>query len=452
MAADCRKFALTGIVLVTFLVAIEGTVVSTALPRTVQELGGSQHIAWVFSAYFSALAITGPLWGNLADRLGARQVYLASITLFLAGSSWAAAVHSMPELIAARFVQGLGGGGLTPLGQTILSLLYDREQRARAQSWLVAAFALASLCGPVIGGAVTEHLSWRYIFLLSLPFGGLGAVVILLFLHLPAAQPRRAAFDYIGLAWFVAWMAATLFWTEQHFVSVRAGLAALILGMCLLSHSRRCEHPFLPLPLLRFSAFRGATCLALLLGAGIFGCVNFFPLFLQKQLHLDSAAAGRQMLPLMLTWVACSWLAPRLAVRLGYAPVVGASVLGLVQAYLTLTLSQSQAAALLAQFGVGAAGGLSFTPLTLAVQEVVPRHQLGQATSAIVFLRTLGAALGTALLGSLLSAGFSRMFGAGLLLSAAALLALPAFKRGLESAAGPPRPPADSGKQTQTVP
>jgi MFS family permease len=430
MAQDPRSFALTGIVLVTFLVALEGTVVSTAMPRTVAELGGSDHIAWVFSAYLGALAITGPVWGNLADRLGARPVYLASIALFLLGSAWAASVQSMPELVAARFVQGVGGGGLTPLGQTILSLIYDRQDRARAQSWLVTAFGIASLFGPVLGGYLTENFSWRWNFLLSLPFGGAGALLLVLFLRLPPVNLRRTPFDGPGLVLFVAWMLATLAWTDRY--HGLTGLLGLALGLGLWHYSRRQEHPFLPLPLLRVAVFRGATRLALLLGAGIFGGVSFFPLFLQRHFQLNSAVAGRALLPLMLCWVASSAIAPRLALRVGYAPVVTVSALGLVAAYLSLSCSWHPGAVLVAQLGLGMAGGLSFSPLTLAIQEVVPREQLGQATSAIVFLRTLGATLGTAVLGSMLhGSGFAAMFGLGLGLSLAAALACAPFRRGL---------------------
>ena len=439
MAADTRRFALLGIVLVTFLVALEGTVVSTAMPRTVQELGGSEQISWVFSAYLGALAISGPVWGNLADRLGARRVYLASIALFMVGSVWASSVTSMNELIAARFLQGAGGGGLTPLGQTVLSLIYDREDRARAQTWLVTAFGLASLFGPVIGGYVTEHYSWRWIFLLSLPFGGLGSLLVALFLHPAPNPPQKRPFDSPGLIMFVTWMLVTLVWTDSwkhlHF-SFQTGLGGLLccgLGLALWRHSGRLDHPFLPLPLLQFPVFRGATRLALLLGAGIFGGVSYFPLFLQQQFHLNSAAAGRALLPLMLSWVFSSAISPRQSIRLGYAPVVTAAALGLLAAFSCLNLSLQPWSVGLAQIGLGLAGGLSFTPLTLAIQEVVPRQQLGQATSAIVFLRTLGATLGTALLGCALQAGgFGWMFGCGLALAVGAVLACIPFRRGLQ--------------------
>lgn len=428
--------------MVTFLVALEGTVVSTSMPRTVQELGGQSQISWAFSAYLGALAISGPLWGHLADRWGARSVYLACVAIFLSGCLGASMVVSMPQLILARFIQGLGGGGLTPLGQMILSLIYDRLERARAQSWLVTAFGIASLFGPLLGGYLTEHVSWRAVFLISLPFGAVGAGLLLRYLKLPVLQPQTSPFDRIGFLLFVGWMGATLMWADGWHPF--HGAASLLLGLILLVHSRRLSHPFLPLPLLAYPAFRGATRLAGLLGAGIFGCVSYFPLFLQQHYHLGSAAAGRALLPLMLCWVVSSAVAPRWAVRLGYAPIVGFSVLGLLICFsslLAVSLGAPDILTLSAQLGLGLAGGLSFSPLTLAIQEVVPRHQLGQATSAIVFLRTLGASLGTGVLGSTLhTSSYAGMSQVGLALALAGALAWFPFRKGLQSQAGSHQP------------
>lgn len=423
---DPRRWALCGIVLITCLVAMEGTVVSTAMPRTVAELGGSQHIALVFSAYLGALAIMGPVWGNLADRWGARPVYILCVLIFLAGSTWASMVQSMHELVLARFVQGLGGGGLTPLGQTVLSLIYQKQERASAQAWQVGAFGLASLFGPPLGGWITENLTWRWVFLLSLPFGGLGALLLFLFLRPPALELRKVSFDWLGLALFVGWMLLTLRATDAYRPVLLAGV--ILVGLLLLAHSRRLEHPFLPLPLLRFPVFASATLLAPLLGAGIFGGVSYFPLFLQQHFGMDSLQAGKAMLPMMLGWVACSWQSARLGMRFGYAPIVGLSALGMFTGY----VSMCHGWVVPGQIGLGMAGGLSFTPLTLSVQEAVAREQLGQTTAAVVFLRTLGASLGTAVLGAVLhAAGFVWMFWVGALISGFALLAFFPYRRAL---------------------
>lgn len=411
-----RRWALVGIVLITCLVAMEGTVVSTAMPRTVAELGGSDRIALVFSVYLGALAIMGPVWGNLADRWGARPVYIMCVVVFLIGSAWASMVHSMQELVLARFVQGLGGGGLTPLGQTVLSLIYERHERASAQAWLVSAFGLASLFGPPLGGWITQELDWRWVFLLSLPFGGLGGVMLFFFLRPPALELRKVPFDWPGLALFVGWM----------LLALQISPWMLPVGLLLWWYSRRQEHPFLPLGLLRFPAFRGATVLALLLGAGLFGGVSFFPVFLQEFSGLEPVQAGRAMLPLMLGWVACSSQSARWALRFGYGRVVGLSALSLLAGYVSLCLGW----VVPGQIGLGMAGGLSFTPLTLSVQDAVPREQLGQATSAVVFLRTLGASLGTALLGWVLqSYGFEWMFRCGAVIAFFGVLAFVPYRR-----------------------
>ncbi|ODT67164.1 hypothetical protein ABS71_11320 [bacterium SCN 62-11] len=415
-----RQWALVGIVLITCLVAMEGTVVSTAMPRTVAELGGSDHIALVFSAYLGALAIMGPVWGNLADRWGARPVYILCVVVFLIGSTWASMVHSMQELVLARFVQGLGGGGLTPLGQTVLSLIYERHERASAQAWLVSAFGLASLFGPPLGGWITQEFDWRWVFLLSLPFGGVGAVLLFFFLRPPALELRQVPFDWLGLGLFVVWMLAAL----------QISPWMLPLGLLLWLYSRRLEHPFLPLPLLRFPVFGAVSGLAILLGAGLFGGGSFFPVFLQDFYKLNPVEAGRAMLPLMLGWVACSSQSARWALRFGYGRIVGLSALSLFGGYVALCLDS----VVLGQIGLGMAGGLSFTPLTLSVQDAVPREQLGQATSSVVFLRTLGASLGTALMGAVLhSYGFAWMFRCGAALSLLGVLAFLPYRRAVSS-------------------
>ena len=431
-SGDPRRWALVGIVLITCLVAMEGTVVSTAMPRTVAELGDAEHIAWVFSAFLSALAITGPVWGNLADRWGARPVYIACVTIFLAGSCWAATAHSMRELVMARVVQGLGGGGLTPLGQMVLSLLYEKRERANAQAWLVGAWGVASVVGPPLGGWLTQHGGWRWVFLLPIPFGLLGALMILLFLRPSELVPKKAPFDWGGVALFVAWMILTLRATEHPEPAVVAGVG--VLGMILLIYSKGRKHPFLPLSLVRFKVFRGTLLLAPLIGAAVFGAVNFFPLFLQRQFGLDDMGAGRAMLPLSLGWVFCSGLSARLALRFGPGRVVGLSVLGLSAGYAALASQHSVGGVGVGEIGLAMAGGLSFTPLTLSVQDEVPREQLGQATSAIVFLRTLGSSLGTAVLGSVLhNFGFAWMFRTGLILAVCALVAWLPYRRAVSS-------------------
>lgn len=414
---------------------MEGTVVSTAMPRTVAELGDSEHIAWVFSAFLSALAITGPIWGNLADRWGSRPTYIICVAIFLGGSCWAAAAHSMRELVLARFVQGLGGGGLTPLGQMVLSLLYEKRERANAQAWLVGAWGVASVVGPPLGGWLTQQASWRWVFLIAVPFGVLGSLLIFLCLRPPAVIPKNTRFDWPGVLLFVAWMLVTLRATERPQAAWLS--AAFVLGIVLLSYSRRRAHPFLPLPLVRYRVFRGTLLLAPLIGAAVFGAVNFFPLFLQRQFGLDDLGAGRWMLPLSLSWVFCSGLSARLALRFGPGRVVGLSTLGLALGYLALSWSHSPLSVGLGQVGLAVAGGLSFTPLTLSVQDEVPREELGRATAAIVFLRTLGSSLGTGLMGSVLfHFGFVWMFRAGLLLASLALVAFLPYGQAVTKPAG----------------
>jgi EmrB/QacA subfamily drug resistance transporter len=408
------------------------------MPQTVRELGGEDNISWVFSAYLASLAVTGPVWGNLADRWGSRATYLTCVAIFIVGSTWAAAAHSMGQLVAARTLQGVGGGGLTPLGQTVMSQIYDKEERASVQGWLVSTFALASLFGPVLGGYIAEHASWRWVFLLNLPFGAFGAVLLLAFFPRPQNLPVPSPFDWLGALGFVGWMGTVLMWADL--LKSPTGLwtawpwllLAGVIALALRAWFRSRKEPFLPVVLLRVGVFKGASGLALLLGAGLFGAVTYFPLFLQRNFHLSSSEAGAAMLPLLLTWTVSAAVAPRQALRLGYGPVVGGASVALLVAYSALTWSLASPAVVLAQVALGFAGGLSFSPLTLAVQDAVPREHLGKATAGIGFLRTLGATLGTALMGALLEArGFRSMWALGLVFACAGLLAWLPFRRSL---------------------
>lgn len=438
---DPRPSVLRAVSLITFLVALEGTVVSPAIPQTVRELQGGENLSWVFSAYLAGLAITGPIWGNLADRHGSRRIYTICTLIFLLGSGWAATAHSMNQLIAGRALQGLGGGGLTPLGQTVLSQIYSREERAVAQTWIVSTFGIASLLGPPLGGYLSEHYSWRWVFLLNVPFGLLGLLLLLTNFSPPPQSGSSTRFDWPGTLLFILWMSCTLIWADHLKSEIQVPqswpwlIGAAVLALLLWFWSRRQSEPFLPLPMLRLPVFRGAVGIAILLGAGLFGAVTYFPLFLQSQFRLNSESAGAAMLPLLLSWTGSSAVAPRLAIRWGYAPLVGTAAAALLVAYFCLaTGQQHRQVVFVAQLGLGLAGGLSFSPLTLAIQELVPPAQLGQATAAIVFLRTLGATLGTALMGAALHAsGFPIVFRLGLIVGALALLSWSPFRRALRS-------------------
>ncbi|HWP34241.1 MAG TPA: MFS transporter, partial [Thermodesulfobacteriota bacterium] len=205
-----RRVVTGGVMLGLFLGALEGTVVGTAMPTLVASLGGLAHYSWVFSAYMLAATATTPLWGGLSDLYGRRRVYLASLTLFLVGSALAGAARSMPELIACRALQGLGAGGLLPLGMTVVGEIYTLAERARVQALFSGVWGVASVAGPLVGGYLTERLSWRWVFYLNLPFGAAAAAVLGLALVEPP-RPRLGRVDWAGALLLAAGLAAFLF-------------------------------------------------------------------------------------------------------------------------------------------------------------------------------------------------------------------------------------------------
>lgn len=394
-----RAWVTLSVLLVTFLVALEATVISTAMPRVVQDLGGHDYYSWAFSAYLGCVTVTGMIWGRLADRWGLRPGYLLSVAVFLVGSALCGAAQSMAGLILSRALQGIGGGGLTPLGQTVMATLYTREQRARLQGLTVAVYGLASVAGPVVGGYLVEKVHWRWVFYLNLPFGCLGWFLLALFCPGKNQSPENR-FDFPGMLLFVGSLTSLLLLCGG---TTWAAPLALVLGLLLARHQTKVDHPFLPLELSRVTYVRRSWLVLLTLGMGVFAGVSYLPLYFQELVGRNSQESGQLMLPLMASWVLSSGVAPSLALRWGSKAIVILGCLCQCLGYAGLAwLPPDPQTGSLAGIGIGLAGGLTFAPVILSVQASVPRHLLASATSLVTFLRMLGAALGTALLGLLL--------------------------------------------------
>lgn len=385
-----RRWITLSVLIVTFLVALEGTVISTAMPRVVQELGGTEYYRWAFSAYLSALTVTGMVWGRLADARGLKLCYLASVGVFLLGSLGCGSAPTMPWLVASRALQGIGGGGLTPLGQLALAQIYSPQERAKIQGLLVSVFGISSILGPPLGGIVVENWDWRWVFWLNLPFGLVGGLLLALFYPRGGAAGRSV--DWLGAGLFCAWVGSML-WL---FAGTLWALPLFALTSWAVS---RWGRGFLPLDLWGIPYVRTTSGVLVMIGMGVFACVNFLPLHLQSHFGQSGAQSGRSMLPLMVSWIVSSALAPSWSLRWGSRPLVGAGCLSLWLAYGLLARGDSLELVWLAGALVGLGGGLTFSPVMLSVQNVVPAPLLGSAIAGVSCLRMLGAACGTALLG-----------------------------------------------------
>jgi EmrB/QacA subfamily drug resistance transporter len=402
-----------GLMLGMLLAALDQTIVATALPTIVGDLGGLNHLSWVVTAYLLTSTAVTPLWGKLSDLYGRRGTFQAAIVIFLAGSMLSGLAQNMAELIGFRALQGLGGGGLLALAMAIVGDLVPPRERGRYQGYFGAVFALASVSGPLLGGFFTDQLSWRWIFYVNLPLGIAALAVTTVVLRIPFRRVRRRI-DYVGSVLLVAavscvvtattWGGTTYPWGSAQIVGLAVAAVAL-LGLFVAWEARASE-PILPLHLFRNPIFTVASAITGLLGLALFGAVVYLPEYLQVVRGASAISSGLQLIPLTLGIVVASAGSGQLVSRTGrykVFPIVGAALLTAGFWLLTHIQVDTSTAALSGWMVVVGLGiGCIMQTAVLAVQNAVPYKDLGTATSATVFFRLLGGSLGTALLGAVL--------------------------------------------------
>ena len=388
-----------------FLAALEATVVSTAMPTVVASLGGMDHYSWVFSAYLLTSTASVPLWGRLSDLSGRRPVYLAAIVLFLVGSMLAGVSQSMPQLVFFRLVQGLGAGGLIPLGLTIIGEIYTLTERTRMQAILSSVWGVSSIAGPLIGGLITDMASWRWVFYVNVPVGLVAGFVV----HrtLPADPPAaRTSLNWQGA--LLLFLATTFVLVAFSEMSVRWAVAAVLSTLAFSWIDRRAAAPILPVTLLANRTVAVGVTIGFLAGTALFGTLAFVPLFVQVSTGASATSAGQILTPLYLTWVLASIVAARLLFRIGprVSTIAGTSAVFVACAALPWTASHASRTWIFADIALMGAGlGFSMLALLLTVQHSVDRSQLGLATSLNMFARSIGGAVGVSVMGAILAAG-----------------------------------------------
>ncbi len=406
-----RTTVTLGVMLGLFLSALEATVVGTAMPTVIASLGGLHIYSWVFSAYILTSTVTVPLWGRLSDLYGRKRFILLGIAIFLIGSALSGAATSMAQLVLFRAIQGLGAGALLPLGMTIIGEIYSLEKRARMQGLFSGVWGLASIIGPLIGGFMADHLSWRWVFYINIPFGITAALLIGLALVEPRDHRKRVTVDYAGAITLTA--LATLFlltlgqqgWSWVLKIGL-FGLCALLLALFLIVE-RRAQEPIVPLSLFRHRIFSVSSANGFFVGMAMFGSLSFIPLFVQGVIGTTATEAGTALTPFMLCWVGFSIVGSRMILKIGYRPTALLGVGLLVAGFLGLATMSAETSRLVVMGYLALAGagmGFSMVTLLIAVQTSVPRDQLGIATSGTVFFRSIGGAVGVAVMGAVLSA------------------------------------------------
>ena len=407
---------MAGLLLGMTLGALEATVVSTAMPTVIATLGGLAHYSWVFSAYLLTSTASVPIWGRLSDLYGRRRLYLAGIVIFLIGSTLCGAAGSMTQLIVFRAFQGLGAGAIIPLAMTIVGELYSLEERPRIQAVFSGMWGVASIAGPIVGGYITDALSWRWVFYINLPFGLL-AIAVLATAYPPGPARTEARIDWSGAALLFGSVTALLIALSGATAAVWLWLlASAAMAAALIAVERRAAEPMLPLDLFHDRVVSRTLLVAFLVGTAMFGAIAFMPLFVQAVMGGTATEGGTALTPLFLGWVLSSIAGARLSVRSGYRRVSSAGVALIALGFTALALMGARAtrAALLADALVlGCGMGLSMLSLLLAIQHGVERSRLGLATSLNQFARSIGAAIGVAVMGALLTRAMSGLNVAG---------------------------------------
>ncbi|GGT26909.1 MFS transporter [Streptomyces purpureus] len=403
--------AIGALLLGMLLAALDQTIVSTALPTIVSELGGMEHLSWVVTAYMLASTAATPLWGKLGDQYGRKKLFQAAIVIFLIGSALCGIAQNMPQLIAFRAVQGLGGGGLMVLSMAIVGDLVSPRERGKYQGLFGAVFGATSVLGPLLGGLFTEHLSWRWVFYINLPIGVVALFVIAGVLHIPAHGTRHRI-DYLG-TFLIASVATCLVlvaslggttwaWGSAQIIAL-AVLGAVLLVVFVLVE-RRAAEPVLPLKLFRIRTFTLVSVISFVVGFAMFGAMTYLPTFLQVVQGVTPTMSGVHMLPMVLGLFLTSTGSGQIVARTGrwkVFPVAGTGLtaLGLLLLHqLHETSSTWEMSLYFFVFGAGL--GLVMQVLVLVVQNAVPYADLGVATSGATFFRSIGASFGVAVFGT----------------------------------------------------
>lgn len=414
-----RGLVIASIMAAMFMVAIEATIISTALPRIVGELGGLNLYSWVFASFLLAQTATAVVFGKLSDIYGRKPVMLAGIAIFLCGSTLCGFAWSMPSLIACRLLQGVGAGAVQPVAMTIVGDLYPARERGKVQGFVASVWAVSAIIGPMAGALIVQGLSWPWVFWINLPIGAAAAAGFVAFLHENVARERRPI-DILGALLFTvavsAFMVALTEIAESSWrnVGVAAAICATSFASFLLQE-RRAIDPMIAIRLWSRRPIALANGASLLAGMALIGLTTFLPMYVQGVLGRSAVIAGLAMTMTVLGWPIGATLAARSIPRFGLRPIMLAGSvllpLGAVP-FVLLGRDSSPGLAAAGSLVMGFGMGLLSTASIVLIQEMVEWAERGSATASNIFSRNLGSTLGATVLGAILNYGLSR-YGTG---------------------------------------
>ena len=409
----------TGIMLCILLAALDQTVVIPAVPAIAADLNDFGHLAWIVSAYLLTSTAATPIYGKLSDTYGRRALLLPALVVFILASALCALARSLPELIAARALQGLGGAGLMAMAQAAVADVVAPRERGRYQAYMASMWGLASVAGPVVGGYVTDHLSWRWVFWINLPLGLAALWLCDRALRLLPVRRGRARIDYPGAALLVvgtvswllvlSWGGVEHPWTSPRVLGLAVAGSASLLALA--TWERRAADPILPPRLFRDPVFLRGVCIAFLTSVGLFGATFLLPLHSQLLLGADASRAGLLVMPFLAATVAGAFAGGQAVRWLGrIKAIVLVGLLGCAGGFVLLGVLPAAASPWLvlpctALLGFGM--GTTLPTVLMLVQNAAEQRDVGAATGALLFLRSMGGAFGSTLVGSLLASRFA---------------------------------------------
>ncbi len=404
-----------GTLLVMMLAALDQTIVATALPRVVSDLGGFDQFAWVFTVYMLASTISIPVTGKLSDMYGRKWIMVVGVAIFLGGSALCGSAQDMFQLILFRGIQGLGAGSIIANSYTVVSDVFPPAQRGKWAGVVGAVFALAIVAGPLAGGYVTDHASWRWIFLMNLPIGFVALIVILMGMPNVRSAETKSSINYSGVAAFIASVVPLLLaltWAGDEFSWASPQIIGLLMisgfmAVLFILVEKQAREPIIPRFLFTNPIFTVGVIATFLTSITMFGGILFVPLFVQGVIGSSATNAGMTLMPAILSVVLSAIVAGQVISRTGHYRILaigGVSIMALgVYLFTTLDANSSGTDAIGYMVVVGVGMGVTLPTFMISVQNAFPHHMLGVVTASLQLFRNIGGAVGTAVLGSFMT-------------------------------------------------